>query len=105
MHRLGLDTLDFRKKIRVKTELQNRARLGRSRELRFYHFVGEIAERTGPIDSDEEIRPATPRSILKGGLIDRISAAPDCFNRSGDRISPSDIGLDMNNFKTPVSVR
>src|SRR5467141_452344 len=69
MHPIRLDILDLRKELRVKTELQDCAHLGCTCQFRFHHFIRKTSQRIGSSNSDEEIRSATPYSILKSGLV------------------------------------
>src|SRR4030088_1016936 len=78
MHPIRLDTLDLRKELRVKTELQDCAHLGCTCQFRFHHFIRKTSQRTGSINSDEEIRSATPYSILKSGLVHNARTTADC---------------------------
>src|SRR6266404_169846 len=88
MHPLRFDTLDLRKELRVKTELQDCAYFGCARQFRFHDFIRKITQRTGLIHSDEKIRSTAPYSILKSGLVDDVRATADCFNGSGNGLYP-----------------
>ena len=73
VHRLRRDALELLQAIRIRAHLEEGRRLDPPGELRVGDLVAPVAEIAGAVDSEEEVRVATPSAVEEGCLEDHVA--------------------------------